>query len=287
VLNVRNGSLLVKGGALQTDCGCCFPPCIPATCSDVPSQLLLTVSAPEESGQPWVDTSGTFFDNFFGAMTKRETITFPAMSETIVIDLRDLGSNTSFIPKIQGQFLEVFLPTSTGVLFGNCSITARSTQVGYTLQGQAGQDAYTGYAYESRGAEIIVGLSSSSVANNVRLTKTWRGMGYAASNTSNFPFEQTRATFVAPSFPAECRSFPSDLSAFASTTASRGGFYDDLIGNNGQFCLVPEWDGTTTAPQVGQEYGYMVGFVGGCNRRWFGEQIRVAGLQVDISAEFQ
>lgn len=284
----NNGVPIVRNGQLATSCGCCFPACVPAGCSDIPSQLVFTVSAPEESGQPWADTSGTFPDPVFGNMTKRETITFPAMTETIVVDLKELGTNDAFIPQIRGEFLTVFLPRTQDVAAGFCQITARATQLLYTLQGEAGQDAYTGYAYESRSAEARVFMESGlSPVISVTVAKGWAGMGYSSAVGGNRPVEGFETTYSAPAVPAACKTFPSSFLSSTVSTTSRGGFYEDLIGNNGQFCLIPIWDGTTAAPQVGEEYGYMVGFISGCSRKWFGRQIRVASSSVDISIGFQ
>lgn len=285
----NNGVPIVSNGQLATSCGCCFPDCVPAGCSDIPSQLVFTVSAPEESGQPWADTSGTFPDPVFGNITKRETITFPAMSETIVVDLKELESHGNFFTQISGEFLTVILPTTQAVEAGFCQIIARATQSSFTLQGEAGQDAYTGYAYERRDADAQVFMESGlSPGISVSVEKGWEGMGYAFGGGGNRPLERFETTYSAPAVPAACKTFPSSFLSSTVNTASRGGFYEDLIGNNGSvFCLVPGWDGTTAAPQVGEEYGYMVGFIRDCNRKWFGRQIRVASSSVDLSIGFQ
>lgn len=270
-------------------CECCGGAyrCVSASCNDSPSQLVFTLSAVAESGQPWVDTSQTVIDpnGVFGEMTKRGTITFPQMSETIVVNLQDLGTPTGSFPAIQGNFLSVYLPNQSSVEAGYCTITARARQDAFTLQAEDGSDAYTGYAYERR--EVLATVELSGYASRVTVVKQWTGMGLGYGlGGSNRPLERITTTFFSPSTPAPCKTFDTNYQQTTSGT-SRGGFYEDLIGNNGQFCLIPGYDGSTAAPNVGEEYGYMVGYISGCVRKWFGYQLRVASSNVNLDVSFQ
>jgi len=207
------------------------------------------------------------------------------MSETIVVNLQDLGTHTGSFPAIQGNFLRVDLPNKSSVEAGYCTITARAWQNAFTLQGEDGSDAYTGYAYERR--EVLATVDLSGDISRVTVVKQWTGMGYRYGlGGDNRPLERITTTFSSPSTPAPCKNFDTNFQQTNSET-SQGGFYQDLIGNDGQFCLIPEYDGLTAAPNVGDEYGYMVGFISGCVRKWFGYQLRVASSNVNLDVSFQ
>jgi hypothetical protein len=289
---------IIKDGSIATGCGCCggwscFSSRCLGGCLDCPRQLVFTLSAPQVAGQPWVEPGGSFGGGFWGTLTKKESISLAEVNETLTVDISVF--DTALRPTLpQGARLRLEYS-------GTCGIRASASQVAYTLKGTnmssvagpigsldwAAGDAVPAYANEQRSAQAFVEFSLAS-GMLVTYTKSWRGMGYAWSSGSNFPAEETREINSPQASPVQsCKQFPSGFSQAVSTTASGGGFPGPTFAGGSGFCLIPIWDGVTPAPAVGEQYGHMVGFVSGCSSPFYGNQIRVAGLDMTISVAVQ
>lgn len=319
--DTANGFIFEGVGTTCNEPSPCRPPCL-AGCLDLPTQVVFTVTGPEESGDPWGNDpsspeSWELEPGEFNSprITKTRSITFSAVDEVIVVDLLPFKFNSfdGNSGSIAGEFLRVQRFSSGSF----CRIRARAIQGVSTAtrdrlideSGTTFGEFPAGIDYqETRSALMDISFYPDGPIS-VSSFEGWRGMGYRAVganqiSASGSPTWSRETTYSLQSPPAStCRDYEASLVKQQLDPTGVGGDSGPVFADGSGFCLIPDvgsWIGagspssefqvgsafTSVPPNVGDGYKFMVGFVIGCGTPFYGPQVRV-GSHLTITAEIQ
>lgn len=261
-------------GSSCSPCCAAGPECFSA-CDDSPQFFSVAVSADQSTGSPWVEPE--VYANT--GLTKVSSITLPAISLSLVFDMANFTAQDSgwialdAATEYRAETAIIQDNSNQAFPYQRCDIVVTVRQVVSTMSSQ-GVPAYTGYAFEERRASATASFWSSGAALVTKETR-WGGMRYGASGGGGTPLKLRREwwqTLGNSSAHRHCKQFH-EWPKVVDTAQSVGGFPGPLIDGGGGFCLIPQPNGQ--APEPGEQYGFMVGWVDGCIDGWFGNQVRV------------
>lgn len=270
-IGVKGSRLIVKDGRLADGCRCCGA--CAAACTDLLSEIEISVSAPANSGMPWTNTAeillsqskqvgGAFWPAMYGA---KQSIEVDAVDDSVVIPASLISTSTP-LTEITGAAEQI-----TATVFG-CTVALTVTQT--TESSLVWADTY--YATDNNDAPLyLIHTKGTPVSDYELLTKETRSV------TVSFSLALWREVFVNRYWDAMDNAvFPSGTAwrnnkTWVSTAAS--GNCDDY---ESSFSLTETTAGYLSSVAAGDEYnGIGLGGISyslSTGSPYYGRQIRIA-----------
>lgn len=239
-LGTKGGRLISKGGKLADGCRCCG---CPAQCTDLVSEIEISVTAAANSGMPWVDTSdvlllqsATFSTVSRPAMYGQKTsISASAVNDSVVVPASSLnpstqstvisGANNQISATLLGCTIAVTVTqtTNASLVWADTYYSTDNSGTPVSLLATKGEpvkptDAISVPNYEAYTQETRSLTASFSLAlwREVQNNRYWRAMD-AASFPTLVAWRNNR-TWASATSSGSCASYESDFALTETTT---------------------------------------------------------------------
>lgn len=239
-LGSKGGALIAKNGRLTSGCGCCG---CPAQCTDLSSEIEISVSAPANSGTPWVDTSDVLLIKSASSSTvfrpamygQKSSISVSAISDSVIVPAASLspstqstsiaGSNGQISATVFGCTVSVSVTqtTNASLVWADTYYSTDNNGNPITLLATKGEPVkptdtvsvpnYEAYTKETRSATMTFSLS---LWREVQLQRYWRAM-----DTAFFPSTvawNNQKVWVSATSSGVCSSYEADFTLTETTT---------------------------------------------------------------------